>query len=121
LASYVSLKQPSIPTRAQTSAVDAVNRLTPSPAPSNLHIGLVAIRPGTGEIIAMYGGKDYVVRQLNDATQSIALAGSTFKPFALIAGLEAGIPLTSMWNGDSPQTFDDLGKPHEVSNYGDEG
>ena len=107
--------------RAQTSAVDAVNRLTPSPAPSNLHIGLVAIRPGTGEIIAMYGGKDYVVRQLNDATQSIALAGSTFKPFALIAGLEAGIPLTSMWNGDSPQTFDDLGKPYEVSNYGDEG
>jgi membrane peptidoglycan carboxypeptidase len=107
--------------RAQTSAVDAVNKLTPSPAPSNLHTALVAIRPGTGEVIAMYGGKDYVVRQLNDATQSIALAGSTFKPFALIAGLEAGIPLTSMWNGDSPQTFDDLGKPYVVSNYGDEG
>jgi membrane peptidoglycan carboxypeptidase len=26
-----------------------------------------------------------------------------------------------MWNGDSPQTFDDAGKPYEVSNYGDEG
>ena len=107
--------------RSQTSAVDAVNRLTPSPAPKNLHTALVAIRPGTGEVIAMYGGRDYVVRQLNDATQSIALAGSTFKPFALIAGLEAGIPLTSMWNGDSPQVFDDLGKPYEVANYGNEG
>ena len=107
--------------RAQQSAVDAVNKLTPSPAPTNLHTALVAIRPGTGEIIAMYGGKDYVVRQLNDATQSIALAGSTFKPFALVAALEAGIPLTSMWNGDTPQTFDDLGKPYEVSNYGDVG
>jgi len=107
--------------RAQQSAVDAVNKLTPSPAPTNLHTALVAVRPGTGEIIAMYGGKDYVVRQLNDATQSIALAGSTFKPFALVAALEAGIPLTSMWNGDTPQTFDDLGKPYEVSNYGDEG
>jgi len=107
--------------RAQQSAVDAVNKFTPTPAPSNLHTALVAIRPGTGEVIAMYGGKDYVVRQLNDATQSIALAGSTFKPFALVAGLEAGIPLTSMWNGDSPQTFDDLGKPYVVSNYGDEG
>ncbi|MFM8921938.1 MAG: transglycosylase domain-containing protein, partial [Candidatus Nanopelagicaceae bacterium] len=32
-----------------------------------------------------------------------------------------GIPLTSMWNGDSPQIFDDLGKPYEVNNYGDEG
>ena len=107
--------------RAQQSAVDAVNKYYPSNAPANLHVGLVAIRPGTGEVIAMYGGKDYVVRQLNDATQSIALAGSTFKPFALVAGLEQGIPLTSMWNGDTPQTFDDLGKPYIVSNYGDEG
>ncbi len=107
--------------KAQTSAVDAVNKFSPKDAPENLHIGLVAIRPGTGEIISMYGGKDYVVRQLNDATQSIALAGSTFKPFALIAALEAGIPLTSMWNGDSPQTFDDLGRPYIVKNYGDEG
>ena len=107
--------------RAQQSAVDAVTRLYPKKAPANLHIGLAAIRPGTGEIIAMYGGADYLERQLNDATQSIALAGSTFKPFAIIAALEAGIPLTSMWNGDSPQTFDDLGKPDEVSNYGNEG
>jgi membrane peptidoglycan carboxypeptidase len=107
--------------RAQRSAVDAVNKLYPTKAPDNLHVALVAIRPGTGEVIAMYGGKDYVVRQLNDATQSIALAGSTFKPFALVAALEAGIPLTSMWNGDSPQIFDDLGKPYEVSNYGNEG
>ena len=107
--------------KAQQSAVDAVNKFYPKKAPENLRIGLVAIRPGTGEIIALYGGRDYLERQLNDATQSIALAGSTFKPFALIAALEAGIPLTSMWNGDSPQTFDDLGKPYIVSNYGDEG
>ena len=107
--------------RAQQSAVDAVNKLTPTPAPANLRIGLAAIRPGTGEIVAMYGGKDFVARQLNDATQSITSAGSTFKPFALIAGLEAGIPLTSMWNGDTPQVFDDLGKPYPVSNYANEG
>ncbi len=107
--------------RAQQSAVDAVNKFYPSNAPDNLRIGLVAIRPGTGEIVALYGGRDYLQRQLSDATQSIALAGSTFKPFAIIAGLEQGIPLTSMWNGDSPQVFDDLGKPYIVSNYGDEG
>ena len=107
--------------KAQTAAVDAVNKLTPTKVPENLHVALVAIRPGTGEVVAMYGGADYLKRQLNDATQAIALGGSTFKPFALIAALEAGIPLTSMWNGDSPQTFDDLGKPYPVSNYGDEG
>ena len=107
--------------KAQQSAVDAVNKFYPTKAPDNLHIGLVAIRPGTGEIVALYGGRDYLVRQLSDATQSIALAGSTFKPFAIIAALEQGIPLTSMWNGDSPQVFDDAGKPYEVSNYGNEG
>ena len=107
--------------KAQQSAVDAVNKQGPKKAPDNLHIGLVAVRPGTGEIIAMYGGKDYLTRQLNDATQAIAQAGSTFKPFALIAGLQQGIPLTSMWNGDSPQTFDDAGKPYPVANYGFEG
>jgi membrane peptidoglycan carboxypeptidase len=107
--------------KAQTAAVDAVNKLTPTKVPENLHIALLAIRPGTGEIVAMYGGADYLKRQLNDATQAIALAGSTFKVFALAAALEAGIPLTSMWNGDSPQTFDDLGKPYEVGNYGNEG
>ena len=107
--------------RAQQSAVDAVNKFYPKKAPDNLRIGLVAIRPGTGEIVALYGGRDYLARQLSDATQSIALAGSTFKPFALIAALEQGIPLTSMWNGDSPQVFDDAGKPYIVSNYGNEG
>ncbi len=106
---------------AQQSAINAVNKFYPKKAPVNLRIGLVAIRPRTGEIIALYGGADYLKRQLNDATQSIALAGSTFKAFAIIAALEQGIPLTSMWNGDSPQTFDDLGKPYEVSNYGNEG
>ena len=107
--------------KAQQSAVDAVNKFYPSKAPADLRIGLVAIRPGTGEVLAMYGGRDYLERQLNDATQSIAQAGSTFKPFAIAAALEQGIPLTSMWNGDSPQTFDDAGKPYEVFNYGNEG
>ena len=107
--------------KAQQSAVDAVNRFYPSNAPDDLRIGLVAIRPGTGEVLALYGGRDYLERQLNDATQSITQAGSTFKPFAIVAALEKGIPLTSMWNGDSPQTFDDLGKPYEVFNYGNNG
>ena len=107
--------------KAQQSAVDAVNKFYPANAPADLRIGLVGIRPGTGEILALYGGRDYLERQLNDATQSITQAGSTFKAFALVAGLEQGIPLTSMWNGDSPQTFDDLGKPYIVSNYGNNG
>ncbi|NDE54212.1 MAG: penicillin-binding protein, partial [Actinobacteria bacterium] len=105
---------------AQVAAEAAVFNQAPKKAPDNLHIGLVSIRPGTGEIVAMYGGKDYLKRQLNDATQGITQAGSTFKPFALIAALEQGISLSSIWNGDGPKIFDDgIGRPYEVSNYGD--
>ena len=104
--------------KAQEAAVLAVAKEAPEKAPDDLHIGLAAIRPGTGAILAMYGGPDYVERQLNNATQGITQAGSSFKPFALIAALEAGISLDTVWNGKSPQTFDDNGKPYEVGNYG---
>ena len=104
--------------QAQEAAQIAVQEVGPQNAPEDLHIGLLSIRPGTGEIVAMYGGRDYLERQLNDATQGITQAGSTFKVFALIAALEQGIPLTSIWNGNSPQFFDDLGKPYRVGNYG---
>jgi membrane peptidoglycan carboxypeptidase len=106
---------------AQEAAVAAVNKEAPTKAPENLHIGLISIKPGTGEILAMYGGKDYLKYQFNAATQGIASGGSSFKPFALIAALEAGIPLTSVWNGDSPKVYDDgIGRPYVVNNYGGE-
>lgn len=106
--------------KAQEAAQIAVQEAGPQDPPEDLHIGLLSIRPGTGEIVAMYGGRDYLERQLNDATQGITQAGSTFKVFALAAALEQGIPLTSIWNGDSPQFFDDLGKPYRVGNYDNE-
>ncbi len=104
--------------KAQEAAVLAVNKEGPKKAPDDLHIGLAAVRPGTGAILAMYGGPDYVERQLNNATQGITQAGSSFKPFALAAALEAGISIDTVWNGKSPQTFDDNGKPYLVANYG---
>lgn len=104
--------------QAQQAAEDAVAAQRPKKAPADLHIGLAAVTPGTGAVVAMYGGPDYLKRQFNDATQSTAQAGSTFKPFALIAALEAGIGLNTKWNGDSPKTFDVNGKPYEVGNYG---
>ena len=106
---------------AQEAAVAAVNKEAPTKAPENLHIGLISIKPGTGEILAMYGGKDYLKYQFNAATQGIASGGSSFKSFALVAALEAGIPLSSVWNGDSPKVYDDgIGRPYVVNNYGGE-
>ena len=107
---------------AQQAAVDAVAKKTPANAPANLRIALIALRPGTGEITALYGGQDYLKQQLNNATQATAQAGSSFKPFALVAALEQGISLQSVWNGSSPAVFYDAGaqKNYSVFNYGDE-
>ena len=107
---------------AQEGAADAVDKYMPAKAPENLRIALVSIRPGTGEIVAMYGGRDYLANQLNNATQSVAQAGSTFKPFALVAALEQGISLESLWLGKSPAVYDDPGaqKIYSVYNYGNE-
>ncbi len=104
----------------QEAAVRAMDARGPKKTPENFHAALVSIRPGTGEVVALYGGKDYLVTQLNGATQSITQAGSGFKPFALVAALEQGIPLTSIWSGKSPQVFDDVGKPYPVFNYSNE-
>ena len=104
--------------KAQKYAELAVETQRPKDAPKDLHIGLASIRPGTGEIVALYGGDDYLKRQLNDATQAIAQAGSTFKVFALIAALENGYSLSTVWDGRSPQVFRTSSGKYLVSNYG---
>ena len=101
--------------RAQRAAVRAVQDAGPQSATKGLRIGLAAVRPGTGEVVAMYGGKDFIDDQINNATRPFAQAGSTFKPFALAAATEAGLPLKSVWNGDSPATI----KGYTLTNYGD--
>jgi membrane peptidoglycan carboxypeptidase len=100
---------------AQRAAVKAVEEEAPTSGTKGLRIGLVAVKPGTGEVVAMYGGKDYLTSPINNATQALGQAGSTFKPFALAAGVEDGIALDSMWNGDSGITIDG----YKVNNYGD--
>ncbi|MFP5345880.1 MAG: transglycosylase domain-containing protein, partial [Actinomycetes bacterium] len=104
--------------KAQQAAVDAMNDPSayPKDRPETLHAALVAIDPRTGGIRAMWGGPDYLQRQRNNATQDIAQAGSTFKPFALVAGLEQGISLRTTFNGNSGLSFPGFDRP--VRNYG---
>ena len=90
--------------RAQKAAVAAVKEAGPATGAKRLRIGLASVVPGSGEVVAMYGGADYLRNPLNNATQAIAQAGSTFKPFALAAAAQAGIALDSQWPGNSPHT-----------------
>ena len=98
---------------AQDAAVAAVKSQGPKSNTEGLRIGLAAVRPGTGEIVAMYGGADYVEQPLNNATQAIAQAGSTFKPFALIAAMEQGYSLDYMLPGRNGKVVDG----YKVRNY----
>jgi membrane peptidoglycan carboxypeptidase len=101
--------------QAQKGAQAAVRKVGPKSGTEGLRIGLASVRPGTGEIVAIYGGSNFIDDQINNATRQFAQAGSTFKPFALAAATEDDIPLTSIWNGDSPATVDG----YTFSNYGD--
>ncbi len=49
---------------------------------------VLAMRPQTGEILALAGGRSYGESQFDRCTQARRQAGSTFKPFVYIAGLE---------------------------------
>lgn len=101
--------------KAQRAAQNAVRKAGPKSGTDGLRIGLASVRPGTGEIVAIYGGYDFIDDQINNATRQFAQAGSTFKPFALTAATEEGVPLSSIWNGDSPATVNG----YTFSNYGD--
>lgn len=84
------------------SAVESVEDLPK--LKSGMHVGLSSVDPKTGQIRAIYGGKNYFKRMHNSSTQDTAQAGSTFKPFTLVAGLENGFRLNDSFTG-SPQTF----------------
>ncbi len=89
--------------RSQNAAVKAVeNTLPTGKEMKNVYAGLISIKPGDGAIIAMYGGKDYLKRQLNAATDATIPAGSTFKAFGLAAAVDQGISTKTRYDGNSP-------------------
>ena len=71
---------------------------------------IVALRPETGEIVAMIGGRDWSASQVNLATGASGggsgrQPGSAFKPIVAAAALESGIPLSTKYES-APATFD---------------
>ncbi len=82
--------------------------------------GMAAVEPGTGRILAMYGGRDFTgsqpAAQVNLATNRRP-AGSSFKPYTLATALEQGISLRTEFRGTSPLFVDGWNsKDHLVHN-----
>ena len=73
---------------------------------------MTVIDPETGEVKAMVGGRNFFSRrdpvaQVNLATGGVTgrQAGSTFKPFALVAALQDGIPPGKVYDAPSSITL----------------
>lgn len=66
----------------------------------NLHAAIASVDTNTGNVLALYGGADYIQNSRNWAATPRATA-STFKPFALATGLESGFSVYSIMNGDT--------------------
>ena len=59
-----------------------------------VQVAFVALEPGTGKILAMIGGRDFMEYKFIRAVQSIRQPGSAFKPFAYLAAIDNGYPPT---------------------------
>ena len=99
----------------QQMAVEAIT-VIPEDKPANLRTALVTLDRDTGAILALYGGPDYLTIARNAVTQDVAQAGSTFKPFALVAYLENGGSLKSRYNGNTMIQPEGWDRP--VRNFG---
>ncbi|WP_406381731.1 transglycosylase domain-containing protein [Streptomyces sp. NBC_01618] len=59
-------------------------------ADRNVRVGGASIDPGTGRVVAMYGGVDYTKQYVNNATRRDYQVGSTFKPFVFTSAVANG-------------------------------
>jgi membrane peptidoglycan carboxypeptidase len=91
---------------AQNAAVESAQKVTKQAADAsgqkakNLHAAIASVDVGSGEVLALYGGPDYVKNNRNWATTPRPTA-STFKAYALAAGLKDGFSLRSNFRGNT--------------------
>ncbi|HZK51642.1 MAG TPA: transglycosylase domain-containing protein [Actinomycetota bacterium] len=107
----------------QQAAEDAIaSTLT---TPEDPEAALVSMT-SNGAIKAFVGGRDFDnvkrARGFNYASDNFRQAGSSYKPFTLLAAIESGVSLQSSFSGASPYTVDDPqcatdGELWEPSNY----
>jgi 1A family penicillin-binding protein len=98
---------PALQAAAERAVTDVLDQ------PGDPSAALVAIRPSTGEVVAMVGGRDWSESQVNLALGrkgggSGRQPGSAFKPIAAVAALEAGIPFDARYQSSAASfTFAD--------------
>jgi penicillin-binding protein 1A len=89
--------------RLQAEARKAMKNVLPSPG--NPDAAIVAIRPKTGEIVAMASTRFFRKDQFDLTTQGRRQPGSTFKTMTLAAAIEQGINPSSTQYMSAPFTW----------------
>ena len=103
--------------KAMNAAEEGVAEARPEGlSDKELHVGVASVEPGTGAVRGIFGGQDYLKSQLNWAVAG-GQAGSTLKPFALVAAIRDGFSLKDTFDGNSPYILPDGG---DVENQGNE-
>ena len=115
---------------AERALVEGLNKLEAAhPAlrqgDDSLEGAIVVLRPQTGEIKAMVGGRNYAKSQFNRIFQAKRQPGSVFKPFVYLAALmyggQSGIKYTpDTIINDSQFTWTYDGRDWQPSNYRNE-
>ncbi len=114
----------------QRAAYDIVNKRLAAldkhfPKKQGLNASLVAIRPKTGEIVAMVGGRDYLANQFNRATDAMRQPGSVFKPFVYTTAINSAYDSSSRQFTaatifkDEKKTFTYGTESYTPNNFGD--
>ncbi len=100
--------------KAMNAAQSGVLEQRP-PGLKKLHVAAASVDVKTGALLGFYAGQNYLQSQLNWARLG-GSPGSTFKPFALAAGLEQGFALKDTFDGNAPYVLPD---GSEVGNQGE--
>ncbi|MBS1794486.1 MAG: PBP1A family penicillin-binding protein [Acidobacteria bacterium] len=105
--------------------LDKLDKNFPKKEKGNLNAALVAIRPKTGEIVAMVGGRNYLENQFNRATSAQRQPGSVFKPFVYAQAINTAydtsprVLTTASIFRDEKKVFTYGNEQYAPNNYGD--
>lgn len=79
----------------------------------------ICVENGTGAILAMVGGSDFLTKENNRATNAMVTPGSSIKPLIYSAGISAKVITPATYLSDTPRVyFSEQNDPYIPRNYG---
>jgi penicillin-binding protein 1A len=84
---------------------------------SSFNGALISVEQATGDVLALSGGVDFYKSPFNRIMQAKRQAGSSFKPFIYLVGVESGGYTPDSLLSDTPRSYTFGGKVWNPQNY----